>query len=706
MPSDYLEIEQIRASLADPAIVAKEAFGILSNISHLLDEGDSRHVSQELVLRALESRKHFGKASIVLDALVRQVGLFPYLSPKDLGTADQIAWEFNHPPSMPDDIVFHEPQTRVYRELVRGHNVVLSAPTSFGKSLVTDAVIASGKFKNILVVVPTIALIDETRRRLGQRFRGKYKIVTHASQEIAERNVFVLTQERVLERDVLDIVEFVVIDEFYKLTPGRDDGERCARLNEVFYRVVKAKKQFYLLGPNVQGLSEISQKKLNCKEFYEDYRTVVSEIHDVKPGPDPLVTLRKLCQTLKEPTIIFCSSPASATEVVQGLIPSVSVDGHVASEAAGWVAENYHPDWHFVKALRKGIGVHHGRIPRALAHYVVSAFNSDAIRFLVCTSTLIEGVNTKAKNVIIYDDKINKKSIDFFTFNNIKGRSGRMGQHYIGHVYLFNPAPTDSLPFVDIPAFSQPVDANTGLLLQIDPEDLSTRSKNRLRGYLKQEFLDYETLQANSGLDPEGQIEVAKEIRSNLAKYQPLLQWTGMPRYNQIYGVCNLIWEPFRCSRLGAGSAVKPNQLGLRLIALHSAPTTKALIDKSFEHHKDADKAVQETLDFLRLWSTFHFPQLLRALDRIQKDVFRRVRQRSGDYGFYAAMIENRFLPASLVALEEYGIPLEIARKLQTRLSADDGLDVVLERLRSLKVDQLPLSPFERRLVRDAQASL
>ena len=95
-------------------------------------------------------------------------------------------------------------------------------------------------------------------------------------------------------------------------------ANRCARLNEVFYRVVKAKKQFYLLGPNVQGLSEISQKKLNCKEFYEDYRTVVSEIHDVKPGPDPLGTLSKLCQTLKEPTIIFCSSPASATEVVQG----------------------------------------------------------------------------------------------------------------------------------------------------------------------------------------------------------------------------------------------------------------------------------------------------------------------------------------------------------------------------------------------------
>ena len=646
------------------------------------------------------------KPSIVLDALVRQVGLFPYLVPNELGTADQIAWEFNHPEAMPDDIVFHEPQTRVYRELVQGHNVVLSAPTSFGKSLVTDAVIASGKFKNILVVVPTIALIDETRRRLGQRFRGKYKIVTHASQEIAARNIFVLTQERVLERDVLDLVEFVVIDEFYKLKPEHADDERCARLNEVFYRVVKSKKQFYLLGPNVQGLSDVSQRKLKCKEFYEDYRTVVSEIHDVKPGPDPLATLRELCRTLKEPTIIFCSSPASATNVVQGLIPSVSVDGHVASEAASWVAENYHPDWHFVKALRKGIGVHHGRIPRALAHYVVSAFNSDAIRFLVCTSTLIEGVNTKAKNVIIFDDKINKKSIDFFTFNNIRGRSGRMGQHYIGHVYLFNPAPTDSLPFVDIPAFSQPDDALASLLLQIDQEDLSSRSKNRLQGYLKQEFLDYETLQANSGIDPDGQIEIAKEIRSDLAKYRPLLQWTGMPQRFQVYGICELIWKPFRCNRLGSGSAKSAKQLAFRLVGLHSAPTTKALISKSYEHHKDADKSVQEVLDFLRLWSAFHFPQLLRALDRIQKDVFRRVKQRGGDYAFYAAMIENRFLPAPLIALEEYGIPLEVARKLQARLAPMDSLDAVLERLRSLVVDQLALSPFERRLVRDAQASL
>jgi DEAD/DEAH box helicase/Helicase conserved C-terminal domain len=706
MPVDHIEVEQIRQSLSRADVISQNGFSILSRVCNLMEESASPEIPQDLILRALENRKLFGSASCLLDAMVRRVGLFPYLNPQELTTADQIAWEFNRPANMPEGMVFHEPQTRVYRALMDGHNVVLSAPTSFGKSLITDALIASGKFSNVLIVVPTIALIDETRRRLSQRFAGKYKIVTHTSQGIADRNLFVLTQERVLERDIIDKVELVVIDEFYKLSPEREADERCARLNEVFYRVVKSKKQFYLLGPNIQGVSEPSIRQFECRQFYEDFRTVASEIHHVNPGDDPYRTLRELCGTLKDPTLIFCSSPASATEVVQALLPSVATGKSTASQAADWVAANYHPDWHFVRALRKGIGVHHGRIPRALAHYVVSAFNSDIIQFLVCTSTLIEGVNTKAKNVIIFDHKIDKKSIDFFTFNNIKGRSGRMGRHYVGHVFLFNPAPSDMLPFVDIPALSQSEQALPSLLLQIADEDLTSRSRKRIEAFRNQEWLDYGTLIANSGVDPSSQIEVAKEIRSDPRKYAPLLNWRGMPRYPQIYGVCNLIWKPFKCVRLGGGSAKKPNQLGVRLIELHTAPPTRTLIAKEFAHYKDADEAVKQVLDFQRLWASFHFPQLLRALDRIQRDVFRRLRMPSGDYDFYASRIENLFTNPALVALEEYGIPLEIAKKCSPYLMPFENLDGALQRLKQLTVEEMPLSDFEKSLVRDAQKSL
>lgn len=705
MPGDYLEIEQIRESLTDSRMLSRNGFNVLSNIARLVDEREFPELSQELILRALEHRKLFGSSTVILDSLVRQVGLFPYLAPDELSTADQLAWELNRPANMPDEIVFHEPQTRVYRSLLKGNNIVLSAPTSFGKSLITDAIIATEKFKNVLIVVPTIALIDETRRRLSQRFRGKYKIITHGSQELAERNLFVLTQERVLEREIIDKVDFVVIDEFYKLAPGRDEDARCARLNEVFYRTTKAKKQFYLLGPNVRGFSDGSTKRLKYVPFIEEYRTVVSEVHDVEPGPEPLKTLTELCNKLSDPTIIFCSSPGSATEVVQALIGSQQRSDRAAA-AAQWVAQNYHPDWHFVKALQHGIGVHHGRIPRALAHYVVRGFNSDAIRFLVCTSTLIEGVNTKAKNVVIYDDKINKSSIDFFTFNNIKGRSGRMGKHFIGHVYLFHSAPSDPLPLIDIPVFSQPENVEPSLLLQIDSEDLSARSKKKLEPFLNQEFLQFETLKANAGIDPQRQIEVAKEIRSNLKKYHPLLNWRGIPSFKQIYGVCNLIWKPFGCSKLGNGTAVKPNQLGVKLIELHTVPTVRSLIEKEYAYFKDADKVVQQVLDFQRLWAGFHFPQLLRALDRIQRDVFSRFRLSAGNYDLYANRVENLFTDSELVALEEYGIPLQVAKKLRASLMPYRNLDEALARLRTLRMDHLNLSQFERDVVRDTQRTL
>lgn len=66
-----------------------------------------------------------------------------------------------------------------------------------------------------------------------------------------------------------------------------------------------------------------------------------------------------------------------------------------------------------------------------------------------------ELVNTAARNVVVVDNKISNKKCDFFTFNNIRGRSGRMWRHFIGHVYLFNDPPQSELEFVDVPVFTQ-----------------------------------------------------------------------------------------------------------------------------------------------------------------------------------------------------------------------------------------------------------
>ena len=178
------------------------------------------------------------------------------------------------------------------------------------------------------------------------------------------------------------------------------------------------------------------------------------------------------------------SSPARASEVAKRLVAAgLGSENERLRDAAESIAATYHPEWHFGKALSRGIGIHHGRIPRSLAQFAVRRFNEGEIRFLACTSTLIEGVNTKARNIIIFDNTINREEIDLFTFNNIKGRSGRMFQYFVGHVYVFHSDPEAELPFVDVPVFSQSSNTPNSLLIQMDENDLTEDSRTRRRRF-------------------------------------------------------------------------------------------------------------------------------------------------------------------------------------------------------------------------------
>ncbi len=499
--ADPVMIRAVRERLANHDAVAADPFGILRSLCALANQDYDPRV-QELVLRALDQRDAFGPSGVVLDGLVRRFGLFPYLDVADLGLADTIAYEFHRPLHMEEQsLVFHRAQAEVYQSLLAGENVILSAPTSFGKSLIIDAMIASGKFRHIAIVVPTIALIDETRRRLAERFGETYKIITHPSQERAERELLVVTQERILDVKPLAPIEFFVIDEFYKLQPRTEDTERSLVLNQAFYRLHKTGAQFYLLGPNIDAISKLPAE-IRHQFIKTDYKTVVCEMHKVDPKEDDIAELVALCKTLADPTLIFCRSPQRARDVAQALLDAgVGSPREQLRDAVEWIGQEYHPQWLFGRALAQGIGLHHGQLPRTLGQYVVKAFNDGALQFLVCTPTLIEGVNTKAKNVVIFDNQIARRKYDFFTYNNIIGRSGRMRQHFIGNVYVFRDPPAEQLPLIDVPVFTQPDDAPDSLLIQIDAEDLGAHGQHKIADLVRQEDVDLSALRDSRGVD-------------------------------------------------------------------------------------------------------------------------------------------------------------------------------------------------------------
>ena len=62
-------------------------------------------------------------------------------------------------------------------------NVVASAPTSFGKSLLIEEIVASHKYKNIIIIQPTLALLDETRIKL-RKYSDNYKIIVRTYSNI------------------------------------------------------------------------------------------------------------------------------------------------------------------------------------------------------------------------------------------------------------------------------------------------------------------------------------------------------------------------------------------------------------------------------------------------------------------------------------------------------------------------------------------
>lgn len=704
MPSSLLNSEELRETLADGSRIAERSFQVMNSLAAFASQRAFDQDAQDLILRALEHRDGLGASAAILDGLVREIGLFPFLDEAGLGFADRIAYEFHRPPGMEErDVVFHRPQARVYRELMRGRSVILSAPTSFGKSLVIDAVIASERYSNILVVVPTLALVDETRRRFA-RFSNAYRIITHPSQMRGDRNVFVLTQERGLQLEDLSSIDFLVIDEFYKLAPDRDEaGGRASLLNQLFYAVSRRGVPFYLLGPSVTGLAENVSSRLDAQFLVEPYHTVASDLHKVHWKGDQLEALVELCESLVGPTIVFCKSPTRAAKVVRRLLLERSwAPTERLAPAVEWLGQTYHPRWHFVEALARGIGVHHGRIPRALAQYIIRLFDQGNLPILVCTSTLIEGVNTKARNIVVMDNTINQQKYDYFTFNNIRGRSGRMFQHFVGHVYLFHDPPAATLPLVDIPGISQSAAAPDSLLVQLADDELSDSSRERIRGLHDQRLLSFGTIKENVGIDPQVQLRIAAEIEQDPQAFQSGLYWSGYPTSAQVLFVCDLIWRHFGGSKLGSGSAKSVRQLAFLIDRLRSAPSTSEVVSSQLSYRDDPDEAVQGTLDFQRLWAMFHFPRLLRAIDRIQRDVFRRLRLPVGNFEVFASQVECLFLDPATVALDEYGVPIEIARKLKAELGADGDLDVALARLGSLDLQALDLHDFERELLAHA----
>ena len=139
----------------------KDPFIILSEIANVCSS--SIDLGRDLVIRALEGQDFLDQDyRNILNDLTMQVGLYPYVSDlEDLSLRNALMHAAHRADGVMGEYVLHRSQARVLNWLMSGASVILSAPTSFGKSLLIDIIISAKRFDNVVLIVPTLALVEE-----------------------------------------------------------------------------------------------------------------------------------------------------------------------------------------------------------------------------------------------------------------------------------------------------------------------------------------------------------------------------------------------------------------------------------------------------------------------------------------------------------------------------------------------------------------
>tara|TARA_R110002072_G_scaffold15856_25_gene62808 strand:- start:4720 stop:6537 length:1818 start_codon:yes stop_codon:yes gene_type:complete len=549
----------------------------------------------------------------------------------------------------------------VLLSLLNGENVILSGPTSFGKSLILDAYIAKSNLNSVAAILPTLALIDEVRRRVSKNFPYVQVVTTTGEEFDRSRPVFfALTQERFLQRRDIDRLDLLFVDEFYKLDEGRDDS-RFEVLNLALYRGIPKSKQVFMAGPHIQGISLGERWRGRFNFIATDYRTVAVNIFDRSDAKNREKTfISDLRGVGEESSLVFAATPGSAQKIAH-LIRDAGIEyGSEESRlTAQWLRENYHPEWDVADAVEAGIGLHHGRIPRSIGQLFVRLFDSGVLKVLICTSTLIEGVNTSAANVFVYDKKINTTDFDFFSFANIRGRVGRMMRHFVGNAYLYHVAPEEIEVDIDIPILAQESPSSEYLLINLEDGDLDVEGLGAKQNAINRSDLPLEVLREYSYLGLDLLEEFSDFIKSEMKKGVPFV-WSGIPDYEEMNAVASvgLFIAHKRRQATGVHSPKQVSWAWTQLMQNKALGVFISWFVDKFEE-EGANDGIDRCFQFLQA-AEFAFPRAISVGEAI---VNLHSSSKKANYSLFVHGLEKWFRPSWMKTLDEMGIPVPFSER-------------------------------------------
>lgn len=361
----------------------------------------------------------------------------------------------------------------------------LSASTSFGKTHLVYEIINKMQYNNIVLIFPSIALLSENLSKIKEgkiKLKKEFKIHTLSDAELKEgnNNIFLFTPERYLsflDKDKAIEIDFIFVDEVYKIDNSFIiDNESQENERDIAYRMSlffglthNANVDLFIAGPYIEVfessnqnynpsfdlfLNDFAIKKILRNEYeivkvnkysaenineQTTFDTLEVNLKGKKSKREKIQELLDRILLQKENAIIYCNTKSIAEQVAREY-NRTEIQTEKFSDFIAHLENTFDERWVVIQALKKGIGVHHGVVPKYIQKEIIDLFNDkeNDLKLLAATTTVTEGVNTTAKNMIVYKSSKGSgkhgKPLLKFDAKNIAGRAGRFMEHYVGRV--------------------------------------------------------------------------------------------------------------------------------------------------------------------------------------------------------------------------------------------------------------------------------
>ncbi len=377
-------------------------------------------------------------------------------------------------------------------DVLSGRNLVYSAPTSAGKTLVAELLmlkcVLETKRKGIFIL-PFVSIAHEKLNYLqailepqgvrvggfigNQSPPGGFSSVDIAICTIEKANSLA---NRLLEERTISDLGVVVVDELHMIGDQHRGYLLELLLTKLIYTERKrdnCSKNIQVIAmsatlPNIDTLAKWLNAEVYCTDFRPTplqemvkigptlYDTEFKKLRDYDqsesiPGDEDDILL--LCrERILEghsvlifcPTKAWCENLASTLAETQARCTSCSEmggPGIINSHKLIGVCEQLRRtqvglDRILEKTIPNGVAFHHAGLTFEEREIVEGAFRQTIIKILIATSTLSSGVNLPARLVIVRTPFFQRSLLDILVYKQMVGRAGRKGVDELGESIL------------------------------------------------------------------------------------------------------------------------------------------------------------------------------------------------------------------------------------------------------------------------------